>query len=190
MNDLDNFAEAIRPLLTEDRLNPLGPGEPNTKAQPLLEKLALNDLTNGAPLVDPDMGRCCLAGLWLYHNFLDESHTISQSVETTTGSLWHAIMHRREPDAGNAAYWLRRVGDHPIFDQLTEKAKSIAADFQSEDLMNPLIKFSHWDPFAFTDLCDKSRDKHNLAEDFCKRIQLAEWQLLFTFCLTQATVHL
>ena len=54
-----------------------------------------------------DMAQACLAGLWLYHDFLDESHSISQEIATSTGSFWHGIMHRREPDPSNAKYWFR-----------------------------------------------------------------------------------
>src|SRR5689334_18276195 len=43
-----------------------------------------------------------LAGLWLWHDYLDESHRICQALETETGALWHAIMHRREGDFSNS----------------------------------------------------------------------------------------
>src|SRR5438045_1972673 len=49
-----------------------------------------------------------MAGLYLYFSCLDEAHEIAQSVETADGTYWHGIMHRQEPDAGNAAYWFRR----------------------------------------------------------------------------------
>ncbi|MBA4031733.1 MAG: hypothetical protein C0478_12705 [Planctomyces sp.] len=48
----------------------------------------------------------------------DESHQMSQSIEgrgtPRNGDYWHAIHHRREPDPGNAAYWFRRVSEHPL----------------------------------------------------------------------------
>ena len=105
------FAE----ILAEPRLMPLGPGKPN---QPLRSKLA--DLTPEsafahARLADREMAQACIAGVWLYHDFLDESHTISQKLQSTTGSYWHGIMHRREPDYANAKYWFDRVSEHPIF---------------------------------------------------------------------------
>ncbi len=34
--------------------------------------------------------------------------------ETRECELWHAILHRQEPDAGNAAYWFRQAGPHPV----------------------------------------------------------------------------
>ena len=50
---------------------------------------------------DRDMAATCRSGLWLYHDFLDEAHTISQEIETPEGSYWHALVHRREPDFSN-----------------------------------------------------------------------------------------
>ena len=47
------------------------------------------------------MASACLAGLWLYHDYLDESHAVSQSIHTPAGSYWHGLMHRREPDFAN-----------------------------------------------------------------------------------------
>jgi hypothetical protein len=114
------------------------------------------------------MALCCVSGVWLLHDFLDESHTISQSIETPSGSYWHAIMHRREGDFSNAKYWLRRVGRHPVIEQLGERAGG-----------------TH-DPFAFVDMCQAAvRGKGDL-RDSCLDIQEAEWELLFDFCYREA----
>src|SRR5688572_27783268 len=48
-----------------------------------------------------DDAAALLAGLWLWHDYLIESHHISQNLSTPTGSFWHAIMHRREGDFSN-----------------------------------------------------------------------------------------
>ena len=47
------------------------------------------------------MPACCCAGLWLLHGYLDESHALSQSIHTTSGSYWHGLTHRREPNFAN-----------------------------------------------------------------------------------------
>src|SRR5262249_57161573 len=86
-----------------ERFWPAGePGRSNEAVAAGLE--ALNDGSAFAPALvrDRDMAAACRAGLWLYHNFLDESHAISQELTTTTGSYWHALMHRREPGFDNA----------------------------------------------------------------------------------------
>ena len=87
-------------LLTEKRRMPLGPGTPNQSARSLLDRLART--LDSLPMKDRDMLRCCQAGVWLYHDFLDESHQISQEIETPAGSYWHGILHRREPDYANS----------------------------------------------------------------------------------------
>ena len=84
--------------MTVQELNELGPGRPRATVRPKLARLAPETLVPGQTPRNLDMARCCLAGLWLLHDFLDESHSLSQEVDTTTGSYWHGIMHRREPD--------------------------------------------------------------------------------------------
>jgi hypothetical protein len=38
------------------------------------------------------------------------AHDAAQSEETPDGAWVHAYLHRKEGDAGNAAYWYRRAG--------------------------------------------------------------------------------
>jgi hypothetical protein len=95
------YGPTLSGLLAADRVAPLGPGTPNGAARLQLAALDVETMFGPRPIRDRDMARACLAGLWLYHDFLDESHTISQDIDTPTGSYWHGIMHRREPDAGN-----------------------------------------------------------------------------------------
>ena len=38
------------------------------------------------------------------------SHNIAQEIHSIEGSWIHAYLHRKEGDAGNAAYWYRKAG--------------------------------------------------------------------------------
>ena len=108
-----------------------------------------------------------LSGLYLYFSCFDEAHSLAQDIPTPDGSYWHAIAHRQEPDAANAAYWFRQVGAHPIFPALAQAA----------GLPPP------WDPFAFIEQCEHARGQPGSeAELRARRIQLLEWQLLFDYC--------
>ena len=139
----------------------LGPGTPDLSKKPLLS--AFDPLRDLGPVTDRMMAKLCHAGLWLYHDFLDESHKISQDIETPTGSFWHAIMHRREPDPGNSKYWWRRVGKHPV-----------------------LAALEYGDPLAFVDRCETARGTGSAEEEECKGLQLAEWHALFEYCFRNA----
>jgi ferric-dicitrate binding protein FerR (iron transport regulator) len=171
-------------LLREERLNALGPGTPNAGVR--AELAALNPENAFAPrqVRDPDMALACLAGVWLYHDFLDEAHSISQEIHTPTGSYWHGIMHRREPDPSNAAYWFRRVGSHPVFPALCAEAARLAAA-DADPAAAFLRTQSAWDPFAFIDLCASCRDETSPRALLCRNVQQREWQLLFDHCYRQ-----
>lgn len=116
--------------------------------------------------------QAALSGLYLYFCGYDESHRISQDLASVEGSFWHGIMHRQEPDPGNAAYWFRRVGRHPLFPALHQAASDLGYSSARE-----------WDPFAFIDFCETARHKAGSRdEDLAMSVQLAEWQLLFDYC--------
>src|SRR5262245_44698974 len=140
--DPSAYSPVVAGLLAFPRLAPLGPGSPVKAVELGLRRFDLRtDI--GDRVVDSDAALACHAGLWLYYDFLHESHEISQDVETPDGNFWHAIMHRREPDAGNSKYWWRQVGNHPVLDMLREQA--------------PALGYAYTTPEAFVDFCEKAR---------------------------------
>lgn len=96
------------------------------------------------------------AGLWLYVDELDKSHTISQGIQDATGSFWHGIMHRREGDFGNSHYWFRRVGAHPAMTAIPD-----------------------YDPHEFIDEVER---QHKLGAPGLVALQREEWKVLFEWC--------
>jgi hypothetical protein len=179
--DPSAYSPAVAELLREPRLMPLGPGEPNRPARAKLRALTPESLVAPKAVRDRDLAAAGLAGLWQYHDFLDEAHTISQEIDTPAGSYWHGLMHRREPDFGNAKYWFRRVGNHPIFGPLAEAARTLAAD-ETHPAAAFLKTQAAWDPFGFIDLCEAAYTGRVPCEMLCRRVQQREWELLFDFC--------
>jgi hypothetical protein len=180
-----SYAPAIAALLHEARLAPLGPGKPNPTARGPLESLTIETAFAPARVRDADMAACCLAGLWLYHDLLEEAHRLSQDVGTASGSYWHGIMHRREPDYGNSKYWFRRVGSHPTYVPLQQAAAELAATVK--DPAAEVLKCqASWDPFAFVDLVEASAEGRTDCAALCRQIQQCEWQLLFDHCYREA----
>jgi len=52
-----------------------------------------------------------LQALWYDgKNDWEQAHNIAQDISSDEGSWVHAYLHRKEGDAGNAAYWYRRAG--------------------------------------------------------------------------------
>jgi hypothetical protein len=171
--DLAGYPPAIQELLRGMPVAPLGPGDPHRELRDRLEAVG----SAFAPGASGEMVAACRAGLWLAFDFLDEAHEISQGIDTREGSYWHALMHRREPDHSNAAYWLRRVGAHPIFADLARAAADLGYAGNG----------AGWDAFAFNDACEAHRGKGGAAEELLRRVQRAEWELLFAYCFERAT---
>jgi hypothetical protein len=156
------------------RLAPLSCTEPvSAEAGTLLRKYSAADLF-------PKSRRPAeaLVGLWLYFSYFEEAHQLADSSKTKEGELWHAIVHRQEPDSGNAAYWFRRVGPHPIYSELGREAVKII-----KVLPDAEFRVGKWDAFSFIAFCDRARDQPNTVQDRAAReIQRAEWQILFDYC--------
>lgn len=139
-----------------------------------LERCTAAELFDGSPLP-----REALSGLWLFFDELDRSHALSQDLPSREGSFWHGIMHRREPDPANAAYWFRRVGPHAIFPALAEAAA--AAGFASG-------RGAEWDPFAWIDYWEEARRKPGSSQyAIALEVQCVEWELLFDYCARPKT---
>lgn len=102
-----------------------------------------------------DLLRC---GLLLWNDSLESSHSLSQGIHSSTGSYWHGIMHRREPDFGNSKYWFRKVGDHPAFHGLRESAAALLRNFGDgySQTWKSRLEVQPWDPFDFIDRCEKA----------------------------------
>ena len=186
---LDTLSPAARDLLRVNaaaaytELLPRTPGPAAVADR--LHAMSPADVIAGT-ISDSDAAAAVLSALWLWHDYLDESHTISQAIETPSGSYLHATMHRREGDFGNAKYWYARVGHHPIYDALAAQASDLVA---SAPASKPLLRLtsSGWNGAAFVDLVQQvhespSDPRHELAV----ALQQMEWRVLFDHCLREA----
>jgi len=154
------FPPAVSALLAKVPLAPLGPGSPATEVRRELDA------------VMPALPLDCQAGLWLAFGHWERAHQVAQDLETPEGRFWHAILHRREPDAFNSKYWFRQVGVHPIFAELATAALALGYD---------------WDAARFVDDCERHRDAGGDIEAVLKAVQAREWELLFAWCFRKAT---
>jgi len=134
---LDNL---IAILTQRDPFPPLVPEKVWDKS--LIAKI---DTLSAAPLIK--------AGLHLLNDDIHNCHIIAQEHENPDGNYWHAILHRREPDYWNSKYWYKRVGNHPVIQQMKNEEVG-------------------WDPFEFVDQCEK----FNTAKE--RQLQFKEMKFL------------
>jgi hypothetical protein len=161
-------------------------GEGNREAAEVLRSLSADSLFI-KPVVSRSDAEALLSGLWLWHDWLDSSHTLSQSIHTPTGSFWHAIMHRREGDFSNAKYWYARCVGHPVLRSMVAYANDILSPQPADKSLLRLVR-EGWDPNAFVDLAEAVHDhpgdpRHKPAV----MLQKLEWRLLFDHCMRAAT---
>jgi hypothetical protein len=120
------------------------------------------------------------AGLLQVFDFWDASHEAAQQAddlgEREFSAYWHGIAHRREPDPGNAAYWFRRVGRHPLLAPLAEAAAPLLNAYSEMAAASRLLS-GGWDAMAMIDLCTRATPG-TLREAFARRLQRLEMWLL------------
>ena len=121
-NDLSQFCE-LQVGIPSDPIMELGVGDPRPESKKVLQTVQNGPFIQAADNVE--MAKCCLSALWLFQDFLEESHRLSQSIHTSAGSYLHGIMHRREGDFSNAKYWFDKAGSLGMETTLEER---LAAD--------------------------------------------------------------
>jgi hypothetical protein len=121
------------------------------------------------------------AGLLQIFDFWDKSHAAAQQAddqgERAFSAYWHGIAHRREPDAGNAAYWFRRVGNHPVFEPLASAAQPLLDEHADKELTARLIRDGVWNAMAMIELCIGEKPG-SPRETLARRLQRLEMWLL------------
>jgi hypothetical protein len=130
----------------------------------------------------PHRARLCLAaGLLQIHDFWDASHDAAQKAddqgERACSAYWHGIAHRREPDAGNAAYWFRRVGKHPVFAPLAAAAGPLLEKGGDSGVAGRLISGNGWNATAMIDFCTQAKSG-TPEETLARQLQRIEMWLL------------
>jgi hypothetical protein len=168
-------------------LKPRGPWDSEIQAR--LTDLSPADLVGPERVVKPEFASAVKSGLCLWNDALSDSHHLSQNILNHTGSYWHGIMHRREPDYPNAKYWFRNVADHPIYPVVRSQALTLL-DAEAGALpyarmrLDQMEKSERWDPFAFVDWCEEaSRAEPTDPEParLLEAIQLREIELLLEY---------
>lgn len=180
--DPEAYGPAFAPLLAIDRRRRLDEGTPDVGVRQALSALSVKSAFAHTAIANNESAACCLAAIWLLHDYLDESHTISQKIDTPAGSFWHGILHRREGDFPNSKYWFRRVGPHPAFNVIGPRASELAAARGDAKAIANLTSDGRWDPLAFVELCQAVESGRSYARELCLDIQQAEWEVLFDYC--------
>jgi len=123
------------------------------------------------------------AGLLQIYDFWEESHNAAQRAddlgERRISAQWHAICHRREPDAANANYWWARVGRNPLAEMLA-KLVSESAKGQPpgvRQLAEKLIERSTFNDRAMVSQTLSVKEDSE-ESDFLRRLQKYEMLML------------
>ena len=171
---------AFAALGGDDALGPalIQQAPPRPRLKTALEEPAVAMLLPGASRP----ARLALAaGLLQIHDFWDSSHEAAQAAddlgERGFSAYWHGIAHRREPDAGNAAYWFRRVGRHAVSGPLAQAARPILERHGENRWTARLVGGDAWNSQAMIDLCTGARPGSD-QETLARRLQRLEMQLL------------
>jgi len=164
-------------------------GDTPKRARELLEGVSPNQLLT-APMKSSAYADALLAGLWLWHDGLDECHRIVQnSPEGDAGrtySFWHAIMHRREGDFSNSKYWYARAAGHPALATIAGSVGPLVNRAPADKSLLRMVA-SGWNPNAFVDFVESvSADEADARYPIAVQLQQLEWRVLWEHCAREA----
>jgi hypothetical protein len=185
----DNYGPLTKELLSkawaDGRPKTLNFSTPAADVLAQLQSMNSGNISSNRRVRMPHDADALRSGLWLLFDYMKESHDLSQNIATPSGSYWHGILHRREPDADNGKYWMARCNEHPILPELLKDAREItaAAGPAGAALSQQLSGMKTFDGAWFIDRCsaaDPATTKVLLD------IQRREWQLLFDYNFIKA----
>jgi hypothetical protein len=176
--------EKVSALLATPEPPELGPGPRTGIWEESRLARSLDEFFRDANLLDQNQ-QLIRALILLWHDHLDASHSISQNIANADGAFVHGIMHRREPDCGNAAYWFRRVGRHAAFGEIASRVRALLVKEGQAQLEKELISSGEWNAFAFIDACERcgARGVSDNEKKLLREIQQVETRVLLErFC--------
>lgn len=177
-----DIPDALERLLIHPGLADLGPG-PREGVSSVREIGQVMDRVR----TPSEVSELIRALLLLWHDHHDHAHALVQERETPDGNLIHAILHRREPDYGNASYWFHRVGEHACYDQLAKQTKAFLnkeAPSAPSHVM-AIVDGDRWVPDAFIAACRQANSSRSQAAErlMLQKIQALETRVLLRYLL-------
>jgi hypothetical protein len=150
----DKATHFLRLIATPD-LPGLGPGaRPSALDAHVVESRVADWLRDFAPNhTEPELLR---SAALLWHDHLEASHMLSQSIDTSSGSFLHGIMHRREPDYSNAKYWFRRVQGHSAYEKVFGAVQTRLTSLTPFESVPNWMAEGIWDPYGFVDAVESA----------------------------------
>lgn len=138
--------------------------------------------------VQGEVRECLRSAALLWHDHLELSHTLAQGIASSDGSFLHGIMHRREPDYGNAGYWFRRVGDHRTYGVLATAVGEYLEKEGETELARALVPEGRWDALAMVHACAAvARRANRVREAHLREVQRLEFEVLVRVLLGAET---
>lgn len=182
------YTDTVKKLENRGLIRLVPPFEPMLEVRDALLAVAPADLFDSR-VTAPEHASATVAGLLLWADCLEESHRLSQNIPQATGSYWHALMHRREPDYDNARYWVDKAGVHPAHKAVYEAVLAAVDGLdtsEARELAQELRIWKRWNPEAFIGLC-RSAGSGGAGVEALEAAQVAEIRALLEWTRTQAT---